>query len=127
MKWSPPLYGTFLFWLLTNILLVVWAAFFFFPERYGVGWNVLLTSSARDRLQILAERLAADVGPVVSRELKVDLERYEQKHGMQFGIYGGDGRQFAGSVTPLPRQVIGELRRTEVLMLAAGQVLCGAI
>ncbi|MGH8445254.1 MAG: sensor histidine kinase [Solimonas sp.] len=119
MKRFVPLHGKILVWLIANLLLVSWAAFFFFPERYGLGWSALLTDATRERLQDTADHLVADVGPIIGRQLKVDLQRYEGAHHLRFAIFAADGRQLAGSEHPLPKEITRELARTEVLVFAA--------
>ncbi len=121
MKHRLPLYGTFLIWLVANILLVAGAAFFFFPERFGLGWNMLLTTLARERLQRAGRRrLRATWGPSFVRDLKVDLQRYDEDNKLRFGLYGGEGRRARRLLRhDLPRPVLDEVARTDVLMLAA--------
>lgn len=119
MKLRLPLYGTFLGWLVANILLVVVAVFYYFAYDHSFGWKVLLTQGARERLQLLGTNLAADIGPLIERELKTDLQRYDSEYGLRFSVYLGDGRRVAGSEHALPRAVTDELQRTDVLMLAA--------
>ncbi|MFC4313799.1 sensor histidine kinase [Steroidobacter flavus] len=119
MRLRLPLYGKFLIWLVANILLVIGAVFLGFADRHTFGWNIMLTHGTRERLQGLAGNLAGDVGPLIARELKIDLQRYDAERGLRFGIYLGDGRRVAGAEHPLPTEVSDELRRTDVLMLAA--------
>lgn len=119
MKLKLPLYGTFLGWLVANILLVVIALTCYFAHQHSFGWNVLLTQGARERLQTLGANLAGDVGPLIERGLKTDLQRYDGEHELRFGIYLGDGRRVAGGEHTLPRAVSDELQRTDVLVLAA--------
>ena len=119
MRFRLPLYGTFLTWLVANILLVIGAVFFCFPDRQNFGWSVLLTQAARERLHSLGVGLATDMGPLIARELKIDLNRYDAEYQMRSGLYLGDGRRVAGADHPLPHAVSDELRRTDVLMLAA--------
>lgn len=119
MKLRLPLYGTFLIWLVANLLLVIGAVLFYFPDRHTFRWNVLLTPPVRERLQTLGDDLAASIGPLVQRDLKIDLQRYDDEYRLRFGIYFGDGRRVAGDDHPLPSAVADELRRTDVLMLAA--------
>jgi two-component system sensor histidine kinase CpxA len=119
VKLGLPLYGKFLLWLVANILIVGWAAFFYFPERFGRDWNALLTDSARERLQSVGEQLANHVGPIVGRGLKVNLRRYEDEQGVRFGIFDADGRQIAGADYSPPQPVVEQLLRTQVLVFAA--------
>jgi len=51
--------------------------------------------------------------------LKVDLQRYDEEHGLRFGLFRGDGGQLAGTEHPVPKPIHDELLRTDVLMLAA--------
>jgi two-component system sensor histidine kinase CpxA len=119
MKRIVPLYAQILVWLIANMLFVCWAAFFFFPERYGLGWNALLTDATRERLQNLATQLVVDMGPVIERELKLDLQRYDRAHRVRFGIFAADGRQLAGEEHLLPKEILRELARTDILVVAA--------
>ncbi|MDB5973917.1 MAG: hypothetical protein JWR07_677, partial [Nevskia sp.] len=83
----------------------------------GVGWSIFLTEAVRERLQVVAESIGENVGPLLKENWKIELQRYDEINHVDFGVFDGDGIQLAGKEVEMPKTVRQELGKTSGLSL----------
>lgn len=82
------LYPKLLLWLALNLALIA-ALFLALPGRAGLGWSLLLTDSARERLLDVGDRLAAELSQASEAEWPAILERAAAGQNLRYRVEGG--------------------------------------
>lgn len=102
-----PLLARILGWLFLNLLLVVAAGYVVFRVQFRLGLDFLLAGRAGDRVQALADGIAAELSEQPRRNWDAVLRRFGEAHGAQFLLLrAGDGQRLAGESEPLPPAVL---------------------
>lgn len=102
-----PLLARILGWLFLNLLLVVAAGYVVFRVQFRLGLDFLLAGRAGDRVQALADGIAAELSEQPRRNWDAVLRRFGEAHGSQFLLLrAGDGQRLAGGSEPLPPAVL---------------------
>lgn len=113
MKLRFPLLARILGWFFLNLLLLVALGYGVFRAQFSFGLDLLLAGRAGDRLQALADSIAAEISEQPSAQWGAVLDRFGAAHGAKFLLYRQDGTQLAGEPQPLPprvRERFGERR-----------------
>lgn len=118
MNKGLPLHGRLLAGLLLNLLVACLAMLLLFPQRLGLGGDVLLTAAVRERLQSIAESVIEEIGPALQATHPAELQRFDQLYGVQFAIYNGGGKLLAGEDLPLSHEIRNEFGLTHALVAA---------
>lgn len=97
------LYPKLLLWLALNLALIV-ALFLALPGRAGLGWSLLLTDSARERLLDVGDRLAAELSQAPESDWPAILQRAAAGQNLRYRVEAGpQGRgQPPGAFPPPP-------------------------
>lgn len=90
MKPRLPLYGQLLAWLSVNLLLIA-ALFALLPGRAGLGWDLLLTPQARERVLDLSARITAELSALPETQWETVLARHGREQGVQITRRQGGG------------------------------------
>ena len=113
MKLRFPLLARILGWFFLNLLLLVALGYGVFRAQFSFGLDLLLAGRAGDRLQALADGIAAEIGEQPRAQWGAVLDRFGAAHGAKFLLFRQDGTQLAGEPQPLPprvRERFGERR-----------------
>lgn len=103
-RFRIPLYVQLLGWLALNLVLIG-VLFYVFAAHNQTGWNRLLTQSVRDRLEAIAQRVAADLYEVPESQWGAALALHAKEDGVQRYLarriggpppMGGDGPRGLG-------------------------------
>ena len=95
------LYPRLLLWLGLNLLLLV-ALFLALPGRAGLGWELLLTDSARERLLDRGERLARALSAAPESQWPALLDAAREGQALRYLARSGFGPPPAGRGPPPP-------------------------
>lgn len=95
------LYPRLLLWLGLNLLLLV-ALFLALPGRAGLGWELLLTDSARERLLDQGERLARALSAAPESQWPGVLDAAREGQALRYTARAGFGPPAAGRGRPPP-------------------------
>ncbi|ROH89027.1 HAMP domain-containing protein [Stagnimonas aquatica] len=82
------LYPKLLLWLALNLALIA-ALFLALPGRAGLGWSLLLTDSARERLLDVGDRLAAELSQAPEADWPAILEHAAAGQNLRYRLEGG--------------------------------------
>ena len=93
------LYPRLLLWLGLNLLLLV-ALFLALPGRAGMGWELLLTDSARERLLDQGERLARALSAAPESQWPALLDAAREGQALRYSARAGFGPPPPGSGGP---------------------------
>ena len=112
MRLRFPLYGKVMFWFFVNLALVAALAFGFARMQFRFGMEWLLAGPATQRLEDLAERVAADLREKPAARWGEVLERHRagRDGDVTFAIFRNDAKQVAGPAIVPPAPVAEKLR-----------------
>ncbi len=105
MKLRFPLLARILGWFFLNLLLLVAIGYGVFRAQFSFGLDLLLAGRSGDRLQALADGVAAEVSEQPRAQWDAVLARFGEAHGARFLLFRQDGTQLAGQPEPLPPRV----------------------
>jgi two-component system sensor histidine kinase CpxA len=110
MKTRFPLSAKILLWFFLNLLLLVAAFFLVLRVQFRFGLDVLISGRGGERIQGLANVLAAELTAQPREEWDDLLQRFGDGYGVQLALVRPDGGHVAGEQLELPREVIERLR-----------------
>jgi two-component system sensor histidine kinase CpxA len=79
------LYATLLLWLSLNLLLLA-ALFVALPGQGGLGWDMLLSKSVRERMLTIGQRIGGDLALTPASGWRQVLGAYGSEYGVAFAI-----------------------------------------
>ncbi len=103
MKPRFPLFYRILAWLFLNLAVLGLVAFV--ALRGSLRLESLLTGPLGERVQKVADTLAAELRERARTDWDGILERYHETYGVDFLVYRGEHQQVAGTPTTLPTEV----------------------
>jgi two-component system sensor histidine kinase CpxA len=92
-----------------NLALLAFGFWLVFQAQFGVTSNQLFAGIAEPRVQALAERLGAELRPLPHHEWDRVLAAHSKALEMDFAVYDGEMRRFAGANLELPNEVMGKI------------------
>src|SRR2546423_3181026 len=109
MKIDFPLSLKVSLWLLLNLFLVgaVGAAFVF--AQVGLGWESFVSGPACDRLQAIADVIAAELEVNPNRDPSEVLMRFSSSYGVDLHLFRPSGSPVAGDPIEVPAEVLARL------------------
>jgi two-component system sensor histidine kinase CpxA len=106
-----PLYAKVLLWLFLNLAGLSLAFYVVFKAQFRLGLDSLLMGRAGDRLQAVAEVVAAELSDSPRQSWNEVLKRFSDAYRVQFHLYRNDGLQLAGGSLQLPPPIAEKLGR----------------
>lgn len=100
-----PLFAKILLWFFLNLMLLAAVAVLVVTFQFHLGMDWLLASQAGDRVQAVADGLAEDLREEPRSSWDSILKELSEAQGVEFGLFGGEGRLLAGSPKELPEAV----------------------
>ena len=106
MNLRVPLLVRILGWLFLNLLLVAGVGYAAFRAQFRFGLDVLLAGRSGDRVQALADGIAAELSEQPHGNWNAVLARFGETHEARFILLrGGDAAPMAGAPERLPPEV----------------------
>lgn len=105
-----PLAAKILLWFFLNLLVLVGVALLGFRVQFRFGLDLLIAGRGGERIQGLANGIAAELGARPREEWNDILARFASGYGVGFSLYRPDGGYVAGEATGIPREVHERLR-----------------
>jgi two-component system sensor histidine kinase CpxA len=105
-----PLSAKILLWFFLNLLLLVAAFYLVLRVQFRFGLDVLISGRGGERIQGLANVIAAELTERPREEWDGILGRFGSGYGVQLTLVRPDGGRVAGEQLELPREVIERLR-----------------
>jgi len=105
-----PLSAKILLWFFLNLLLLIAAFYLVLRVQFRFGLDVLISGRGGERIQGLANVIAAEFAERPHEEWDDILGRFGDGYGVQLALVRPDGAQVAGAKLDLPREVIERLR-----------------
>lgn len=109
MRLKFPLSLKVSLWLLLNLVLLGAVGLGFIVVQGGVSWTALVSGTAGERLQTLANVVASEAGAATDDTRDAVLARFSAKYGVEFFFFQNNGRQLAGERIELPAALRGQL------------------
>ena len=103
-------------WFFVNLLVLGGGLFVFFRVQFHVGVGSLLTGPTSDRLEAIAEPLAAELRGESLDQWRASLARataFWRARGLHVGLFWDDGTLAVGDIRDLPAQVRDTIRQYE--------------
>jgi two-component system, OmpR family, sensor histidine kinase CpxA len=110
VKFRFPILAKLLAGLLMNLLLLALCFWLVFRAQFGGSSNEIFASIAGPRVQVMAERLSADLRDQSQAEWDQVLASYASALRLKFALFDGEFEQVAGSAMELPEVFQKELR-----------------
>lgn len=105
-----PLLGRILGWLLLNLLLLGVVFYSVLNFQFRLGINSLLAGPAGDRIQSLSSAVAGALRDSSPETWQQTIDNFSAAYKVQLGLFEPGGEEVAGSVGPLPEEVLEKLR-----------------
>lgn len=110
MKTRFPLTAKILLWFFLNLLLLVAVFYLVLRVQFRFGLDLLISGRGGERIQGLANGLAAELAERPREEWDAILARFGHGYGVQLALFRPDGGLIAGEKLELPREVLERLR-----------------
>jgi len=105
MKVQFPLSLKVACWLVLNLVLLAATAIGFLVIQGGLSWDALVAGAPGDRLHALSSAVVGEASAATDSGRDAVLARFSRAYGADFSIVQNHGRQLAGPVTALPKEV----------------------
>ena len=119
MRLAFPLSVKVSLWLLLNLVLLAAVGLAFVVTQSGFGWDALITGPAGNRLQAVANVIAAELRADPARAREDIIARFSEAYGVEFSLFQNNGRRLAGPDALPPGPVLARI--TEARGLGLGQ------
>lgn len=110
MKPRFPLSAKILLWFFLNLLLLVAVFYLVLRVQFRFGLDLLVSGRGGDRIQGIANVIAAELVEQQREEWDATLARFGDGYGVRFALFRPDGGHVAGEKLELPREVLERLR-----------------
>lgn len=104
-----PLYGKILSWFVLNLVVLALLFFFFLKAQFRLGLDWMLSGEPGDRISAIGETITYEFSRLAESEWPARLGDYDQKHGVNFGLFDGRGVQIHGKPLTPPPEVMPRL------------------
>lgn len=104
-----PLYGKILSWFVLNLVVLALLFFFFLKAQFRLGLDWMLSGEPGDRISAIGETITYEFSRLAESEWPARLSEYDQKHGVNFGLFDGRGVQIHGKPLTPPPEVMPRL------------------
>lgn len=104
-----PLYGKILSWFVLNLVVLALLFFFFLKAQFRLGLDWMLSGEPGDRISAIGETITYEFSRLAESEWPARLSDYDQKHGVNFGLFDGRGVQIHGKPLTPPPEVMPRL------------------
>ncbi len=109
MRLTFPLSLKVSLWLLLNLVLLGAVGLGFIVAQGGVSWSALIDGAAGERVQTLANAIAAEAGAAGDEKRDAVLTRFAATYGAELFLFHNSGRQLAGPPLNPPPALRGQL------------------
>ncbi|MSU58602.1 MAG: HAMP domain-containing protein [Pedosphaera sp.] len=110
MKPRFPLAAKILLWFFLNLLLLAAVSFLVLRVQFRFGLDLLISGRGGERIQGLANVIAAEIAERPREEWDEILNRFGKGYGVQLALFRPDGGLAVGADIELPREVNERLR-----------------
>ncbi|MBI5774810.1 MAG: HAMP domain-containing protein [Verrucomicrobia bacterium] len=110
-----PLYAKILLWFFLNLVLLVGGVWLFARAQIHLGLDSIIAGSASERVQAVADVMAAELKEAKREEWSAVLDRFSQAYRLQFYLFRADGAQVGGESVTLPAAVGEKVRDPRTL------------
>jgi len=100
-----PLYAKVLLWFLINLLLLAALAYGFMRLQFKLSLDWMLAGPTGERIEQISNALTDELARTPEDEWPSVLERHDTSRGIQFTLFGSDGRQLLGKAVDVPKDV----------------------
>ena len=104
-----PLYGKIRSWFVLNLVVLALLFFFFLKAQFRLGLDWMLSGEPGDRISAIGETITYEFSRLAESEWPARLSDYDQKHGVNFGLFDGRGVQIHGKPLTPPPEVMPRL------------------
>jgi two-component system sensor histidine kinase CpxA len=105
MRLRLPLSAKILAWFFLNLAVLGIAFFLFARVQFHLGPDWLMAGRAGDRVQAVADVIAAELGERSHAEWNDILKRFSDAYHVEFALVRTDGARVAGDTTTVPAVV----------------------
>ena len=123
MRLRFPLYLQTLGMLFLYLAILALVGFVSFNSQFGVGWQALVESPLGDRLDTIADAISSQLRSSSREQWTEILKTYGDTYHVKFYVFQMSGRQAAGDVVALPRQLNARFMPPDVGLPPFGAML----
>ncbi|MBU6402141.1 MAG: HAMP domain-containing histidine kinase [Verrucomicrobia bacterium] len=109
MRIRFPLYAKVLVWFFLNLLFLGLICYGFVKVQFRVGLDSLLMGRTGDRIQAVADIIAAELGASPASQWDEILQRFGRAYQVTFLLLRSDGTPAAGAHVALPADVLSRV------------------
>ncbi len=109
MRRNFPIYGKVLAWLAVNVVVLALLVFGFLQTQFRLSLDWMLAGPGGDRIGTIADTVTSELSSLPEEQWAGRLQRYEQAYGVQFALFGSDGKQVVGTPLQVPPELMAKL------------------